>query len=95
MSNYIKVGAAAKEATITPYTLKNWEKLFGWNIARDENGHRLYTEDQVKQAKAVKKQLNAGKKLKDLMNLGSPFHDSPPVSPNYKSPQPVAYGIEY
>lgn len=76
MNNHIKISAAAKAAGITITTLKGWEAMFGWQIQRNELGHRLYSDDDIAKIRAVKKHRDENGHLRDLVQSIPPKYDS-------------------
>lgn len=99
MNNYIKISAAAKDAGVTITTLKSWEALFGWQIHRNEQGHRLYSEEDISKIKAVKKHRDEHGHLRDLVKSGQPKYESGhsghAVHPSYTPPRRELATIEY
>ena len=86
--NYL-INEAAKEVHVESHVLRYWEEELRLPIKRNEQGHRIYTQedidtfitvkklkDQGLQLKAVKMILDSDKEEQEDMKEGNPLHRS-------------------
>ncbi|MFT6631617.1 MAG: DNA-binding transcriptional MerR regulator [Bacteriovoracaceae bacterium] len=55
---------------INPHTIRAWEKRYGaTSPARDKNGRRLYSDQEIRRLRALHELVNFGNNISDIANL--------------------------
>ena len=49
------ISEAAKVMEVEPHVLRYWEEELGLDISRNSMGHRIYTDDDLKTFRAIKR----------------------------------------
>src|SRR5690625_2917998 len=61
-----KTKDVSEQLGVNPSTIHRWGKYFNLITETNEHGHYLYSEDDIEKMKFVQKQLQTGKKMKDI-----------------------------
>ena len=79
-----KAGQLAKQLEITPYQLRDWEKVLELIIPRNERGHRIFDEDwlaffrQVKQFRLIEEK--SWEEINQLLQAPNAADNTTPIA---------------
>ena len=77
------ISEAAKKLHVGSHVLRFWEEELHLNIPRNEMGHRVYSEKEMKQLEQIINMKKDGFSLKDIEHKPYPVSESE-ISPNDK-----------
>lgn len=84
------INEAAKEVHVESHVLRYWEEELGLPIKRNEQGHRIYTQEDIDRFIAIKDLKNQGLQLKAVKTILDQIHSDNGGNEDMRADNPFA-----